>query len=94
MATNRKRRKENGNVGGIGLRHGLTPAQFCAYAKDHGVEITPNALALLRRDGKGPPYFLINGRWILYIPRSADRFIEDRQPRLVDPADRMNSGAT
>lgn len=81
MSKNRKR--VNGN--GLDRDEHLTAEQACAYAAEYGVEITPNALALQRRDCKGPKYIKINGRWIRYTPRFLDPYIEARKPQLVDP---------
>ena len=80
------RRKLNGKHNGVDSEDGLTPAQLCDYAGEQGVAITTNTLALLRRDRKGPPYLLINGRWIRYTRRAADTLIEGRKTRLVNPA--------
>ncbi len=66
----------------------LTPKQACAYAAEHDVHLNINVLALLRRDGKGPQYLLINGRWIRYTPRFLDPLIKARKTQVVDPAQR------
>lgn len=71
----------------------LTPSQACDYAAERGVQITPNVLALLRRDGTGPKYLKINGHWIRYTPRLLEPFIRARVPRLVDPAERLQEPA-
>lgn len=66
----------------------LTTTQACEYMILHGVEVNPNILALLRRDGKGPRYLKI-GHKVRYTPRFLDRFIESRRPRVIDPAARQ-----
>lgn len=78
-------RKGNGH----GLNEQLTPTEVCTLAAENGVRITPNALALMRRDGKGPRYIVVNGYWIRYTRKDVDPLIESRMPRVVDPARRV-----
>ena len=80
-------KKMNGNR--LDLNEQLTPRQACAYAAEHDVHINTNVLALLRRDGKGPRYLLIDGRWIRYTRRYLDPFIKTRLPRVIKPAMQM-----
>ena len=89
MTKKRKRRKANGN--GLDPDEQLTPEQACKYAAESDVHINTNGLALLRRDGRGPKYLKINGRWIRYTRRFLDPFVKARRPRLVIPASRRRN---
>ena len=84
-----KRSKANAKYNGLDPDEQLTPRQARDYAAKRGVHITLNALALLRRDDRGPKYWKINGMWIRYTPRFLDPFIKAYRPRVVDPADHM-----
>lgn len=72
------------------IKRELTPAQLVEFAAQQDVPLTENALALLRRDGAGPPY-IKRGRWVTYRRRDAIRFIESRKPRLIFPETRKAS---
>lgn len=84
-----KKHKKKMNGNGLDPDEQLTPEQACTYAANRGVHITTNILALLRRDGNGPKYWKIDGRWIRYTPRYLDPYIKCRLPRVIDPAARM-----
>ena len=86
-----KRRKANERFNGLDPDEQLTPNEACEYAAKRHVHINTNILALLRRDGKGPPYLLVDGRWILYTPQFLDPFIEARKPRVIDPTNRIGA---
>jgi hypothetical protein len=86
----RGKRQANGKHNGVDPDQELTPPQAVVYMQERGVQrINTNILTLLRRDGKGPEYLLIDGRWIRYTPRFLDPFIESRKPRLINPAERF-----
>lgn len=85
----RHEKKLNGNH--LDPDEQLTPKQACAYAAEHDVYLNTNVLALLRRDGKGPQYLRINGRWIRYTRSYLDPYIETRRPRVIMPAQRMKA---
>ncbi len=87
MTKKRKRCRANDN--GLGPAEQLTPRQACAYAAQRGVYLNTNILMLLRRDGKGPKYLIINDRWVRYMPRFLDPLIEARKPRLIDPGEQV-----
>lgn len=76
--------KANGKANPLGFDEQLTPAEACRYMAARGVHVNRNILALLRRDGKGPPYLKI-GRWVRSTPRFLEDYIEVRKPRLIDP---------
>lgn len=84
-----KNRKANGRFNGLDPDEHLTPSQACDYAAKRDVHINTNILALDRRDGKGPQYLRINGRWIRYTRRFLDPYIETRKPQVIDPAEQV-----
>ncbi len=89
MTTLPTRRKKKLNGDRLNPDEQLTPTQACAYAAEHDVYLNINILTLLRRDGKGPKYLIINGRWVRYTRRYLDPFIKTRLPRVINPAQRM-----
>ena len=89
IAKRSKRHNANGKYNGLDPDEQLTPRQACAYAAECGVQITTNILAMERRDGKGPKYILIDGRWIRYTRSYLDPYIETRLPRVIKPASQM-----
>ena len=82
-----KRSRRVRKINGIDPGEQLTPTQACEYAAQRNVDLNTNVLALLRRDGKGPPYYK-KGNRVLYTPRFLDPYIRSRQPRLINPAER------
>ena len=86
-----RRSKANGKYNGLDPDEQLTPEQACEYAAGRGVRINTNILKLQRRDGMGPKYLRIEGRFIRYTPRHLDPYIEARKPRLINPAERSRN---
>ena len=91
IAKRSKRHNANGKYNGLDPDEQLTPRQACAYAEKRGIHLNTNILGWLRRDGKGPRYLLVDGRWILYTPQFLDPFIEARKPRVIDPTNRIGA---
>lgn len=83
------RSKTNGEYNGLAPHQQLTPRQACDYADECGVQINPNILSMYRRDGIGPRYLVINGRWIRYTPKLLEPFLKAKKTREVDPADKF-----
>ena len=83
-----KRSRRVRKINGIDPDMQLTPEQACAYAAKRDVHININILKLLRRDGKGPQFLRVEGRFIRYTPHFLDPFIEARLPRVIDPSQR------
>ena len=85
----KRSKAKNCKTNGFDPDEQLTPRQACAYAAERDVHLNTNILMLLRRDGKGPQYLKINGRWIRYTRRYLDPFIKTRLPRVIRPARQM-----
>lgn len=76
--------------------HELTELEAEEYSIKRGFHLSLSRLRMSRMNNppcNGPKFLKIDGWHVRYTPRFLDEYIDARQPRIVDPAERMAPAA-